>query len=55
MSGPFNEANRDAIEFYGNTKVLACIPKLDNVSNETLLSVTMPNELSNTLQIGNCS
>jgi dethiobiotin synthetase len=50
MNGPINDANREAIEFYGKTKVLACVPKLDKINRETLSTVTLPEKLQKILQ-----
>jgi dethiobiotin synthetase/malonyl-CoA O-methyltransferase len=39
LSGPQNTANREAIEHFGNVKVLAEIPPLDPLNREALLRV----------------
>jgi len=49
MSGAINPANREAIEFYGKTKVLAEILKLEEITKETLSNISMPDALKNLL------
>ncbi|MEE9300958.1 MAG: dethiobiotin synthase [Alphaproteobacteria bacterium] len=39
MNGPLNEANRRAIEDYGRVRVIAEIPRLDPLNDETLATV----------------
>ncbi|MDX1670051.1 MAG: dethiobiotin synthase [Limnobacter sp.] len=45
LSGPANEANRRAIEHYGNTPVLAELPQLESTTTESLKSVPLPDAL----------
>jgi len=42
LSGPPNAANREAIEHFGNTRVLAEIPPLTPLSRETLTRIAPP-------------
>jgi dethiobiotin synthase len=39
MNGPLNQANRRAIEDYGRVRVIAEIPRLDPLNDETLAAV----------------
>lgn len=38
--------NLQAIEFYGKTKVLACLPKLNRITTNTLLKIKLTNKLN---------
>jgi hypothetical protein len=49
LSGPPNPSNLKAIEYYGNTRVLAQLPQLKQISTETLLSINLPKDLRKTL------
>lgn len=51
MNGPFNKGNFEAIEYYGQTKVLATFPKLDNLSNDVLKSIELPSSLKQILEL----
>lgn len=45
LSGPPNQENREAIEFYGKTKVLAQIPFLNNLNKHTLSEIALSPDL----------
>ena len=51
MNGPFNKGNFEAIEYYGQTKVLATFPKLDNLSNDVLKSIELPSSLKKIMEL----
>lgn len=49
INGPINHDNKKAIEYYGNTEVLAEIPSLDEVSSYNLGQVFLPDKLKQIL------
>jgi len=49
MSGELNEANKEAIELYGNTKVLACLPFLTSITKDILKEIPLTKELKEIL------
>ena len=49
MNGESNQSNKLAIEFYGNTKVLAEMPLLDKVNFATLKNISLPQILKDVL------
>lgn len=51
INGIYNQDNTHAIEFYGNTKVLAQIPWLDNINRNSLKNIPLTTELK-TILIG---
>ncbi len=50
MTGQINQSNVDSIEFYGNTKVLAQIPFLDEINTETLSQITLTKQLKKLIE-----
>ncbi|GHM58205.1 MAG: hypothetical protein sL5_03930 [Candidatus Mesenet longicola] len=42
LNGPHNQDNIKAIEFYGKVEILASIPKLQEVSKESLMQLPLP-------------
>ena len=50
MNGPLNRENIEAIEFYGQIKVLATFPKLENVSPSSIKSIALPASLNDLLE-----
>jgi dethiobiotin synthetase len=42
--------NLQAIEFYGKTKVLACLPKLSKITMHALLKIKLPNTINKILK-----
>lgn len=51
VSGEQNMQNCQAIEFYGNTKILAQVPQLTEVSHRSLLSVPLTDDLKQIFQV----
>lgn len=49
MNGDRNPENKAAIEFYGNTSVLAEFPKIDEVNYDSLCSIALPDKLTKLL------
>ena len=49
MNGPNNEDNKQAIEYYGNTKVLAKFPQLKEISTYELSQIPIPGRLKQIL------
>lgn len=45
MNGQLNQNNAKAIEFYGKTKVLAQVPQLDNLNDDSLYATSPSSEL----------
>lgn len=50
MTGEFNQANKDAIEYYGQTRVLAELPWLHDVNQNTLKQIPLTEDLQDLLQ-----
>jgi dethiobiotin synthetase len=49
LNGPINNDNKEAIEFYGNTEVVAQFPQLDNIDTNILKDIPLPQKLRNML------
>lgn len=49
LNGPINNDNKEAIEFYGNTEILAQFPQLDNIDKNILRDIPLPQKLRNML------
>lgn len=45
LNGESNDENKEAIEFYGNVRVLQTIPKMKNVSTDALKQIELGEEL----------
>ena len=45
VNGEFNQANCDAIEYYGQIKVLAQIPPLNKINKASLQSIPLTHDL----------
>lgn len=50
MNGPENQPNKEAIEKYGHTKVLAQCPQLNELSSQELLNHPLPDALKKALR-----
>lgn len=50
LSGPDNPSNKQAIEYYGNVKVLAQLPQLEKTDTQSLLSRQLPADLLDALK-----
>lgn len=50
LSGPDNPSNKQAIEYYGNVKVLGQLPQLVRPDTQNLLSVPLPADLQDALK-----
>jgi len=50
MNGPYNPSNKQAIEFYGKTQVLAEFPELKELTQQELLAHPLPEKLQNVLE-----
>ncbi|XKL68823.1 hypothetical protein PGB90_006592 [Kerria lacca] len=51
MNGEYNEDNKEAIEFYGQVKVLASFPKVLQVTTDVLLNIKLSSELKSIFKI----
>jgi dethiobiotin synthetase len=49
LNGAINNDNKEAIEFYGNTEVVAQFPQLDNIDTNILKDIPLPQKLRNML------
>lgn len=49
LNGEPNKSNREAIEHYGNTRVLAELPQLENVTPQALQAIPLPAPLQQAL------
>lgn len=49
LNGAINNDNKEAIEFYGNTEVVAQFPQLDNIDKNILKDIPLPQKLRNML------
>ena len=50
MNGPYNPQNNQSVEEFGNTKVLASFPLLENVNSNALTEITLPAPLKEILE-----
>jgi len=50
LNGPINIENAKAIEFYGNIKILAQIPKLESATKENLLDIPLTTDVRKILE-----
>jgi len=50
MNGPTNLENRKAIEFYGNTEVIAEFPQLNEITRQELTQIHLPGKLKHVLR-----
>lgn len=45
LNGVYNADNKEAIEHFGKVKILACFPKIQEVTKDALMKVKFPEEL----------
>lgn len=50
VNGVINTENNDAIEYYGNTPILAVMPKLLEVTKQSLLDIPLSSQLTSILK-----